>query len=66
MDNVDASPEKIDFFVYNIMEWGKKNKRHFVWRYNHETLLCLLSRVRRESGSRSWMCGMLFLRMGVV
>ena len=38
MDNVDASPEKIDFFVYNIMEWGKKNKRHFVWRYNHETL----------------------------
>jgi len=31
MDNVDASPEKIDFFVYNIMEWGKKDKdgRHY-------------------------------------
>jgi len=26
MDNVDAYPEKIDFFVYNIMEWGKKNE----------------------------------------
>lgn len=37
MDNVDASPEKIDFFVYNIMEWGKKNKRHFVWRHNFVT-----------------------------
>ncbi|MCG0276582.1 MAG: hypothetical protein L5655_10610 [Thermosediminibacteraceae bacterium] len=36
MDNVDASPEKIDFFVYNIMEWGKKNKRHFVWRERND------------------------------